>query len=66
MTTAPTLPSSRWSRLSPGLHVVVIGGGVYVAPLAASNRLSLTPLASVRTSATSSSMHFADFSIDQS
>ena len=27
MTTASMLPSSMWSRLSPGLQVIVMGGG---------------------------------------
>ena len=36
------LPSSMWSRLSPGLQEIVIGGGVYSADFAHRRRTSLS------------------------
>ena len=45
MITASTLPFSIWSRLSPGLHVMVIGGAVYSA---ASEPWNRSPSASIR------------------
>ena len=34
MITASMLPAGMWSRLSAGLQVMVMGGGVYSAALA--------------------------------
>ena len=41
MITTSMLPSSIWSRLSPGLQVTVMGGGVYSAVSASSNKVPL-------------------------
>ncbi len=59
MTITSMLPSSMWSRLSPGLQVMVTGGGVYSAAPASSNMPTAPPFASGRTSATSSLMYLA-------
>ena len=66
MTTTSMLPSAIWSRLSPGLQVIVTGGGEVVPTPVPANRVPALRSASGRTSAISSPMHLAVCSIPQS